>query len=405
MSPLLRTILVLAIGSSMSLWGCSVPPPPPATNPVVSPDGSGGTATVRYRLDPSIDRFIDVVRAKDFSAHIVGRGSFTIGAVSIDIDADAEMSGDDWLLSLGTGAAPTRSAYIDGRGFMGTKTGWAPASLGETEILAGAGVSLRTSVVLGDAEPDPGRATARQFGILTSFGIFPSDLVDGSIVASSPQMQEFVISVNADGIPLTGHYSLVFDGTRGGETIHVSGSVDYTFDRVGATVLHAPIAVSSEAGPGVTSPPVMAGPVWTTVDAGQGFTVEFPGPPTRTTVDRTDPATGTSGSELLLEFQSSSPQFSASSFSYSEGAPSREVFLTTVRTTDEAAVGGPVIGQVPLLGSRTAAEFIISGSNGLHRSRSILVGSSTITWTVSGSLRDIGSEEADRFLNSLTSPG
>jgi len=390
------------VGATVGVFACK----PSTESTAPRPSSSALASEASGRLPDVINKFIRVVRAEDFSAHIDGEGTFVIDTETTAISVHADMHGDDWMLSMDDGTGPIESGFVDGHGFLLDGQGWALTGQTETEALARVGVSFRNSVVLRDIGADASRAGARKLAILTWFGVYPASLQDGTITGISETKEELVVSVDSDGRPFGGRYTLEFAAKKAGRDIRVTGLIDYTFDRVGQVTIEPPVAVPPGVSPGVTLPPVMSSPAWTTEDAGLGTTLEFPGMPTRSTESRPDSATNTNVDVHLLTFQSAaSPKFSASVLRYESQPPNVTEFLAIVRTNDEGILGGPVIGEIELTGPGSGAEFIVNGAKGLFRSRSMLMGDVTITWSVGGSILDVGSTIADRFLDSATLAG
>jgi hypothetical protein len=136
--------------------------------------------------------------------------------------------------------------------------------------------------------------------------------------------------------------------------------------------------------------------------------LDFPGSPS-ISVESTDGAGSDVDVEVRkVEYQPPGvPIFAASSFRFPGGPaslPTLESFLSGVRTRDLAVVGGRIIGELTFPIGTVGRELVIEGDRGLYRSRTILYGDSTVTWTVGGSILDIGSAEADRFLDSIRLP-
>jgi hypothetical protein len=346
-----------------------------------------------------VERYLALVRDRQFSVRAVGMGTLTSDLFAVDVRYVVDMAGDNWSLTSTQDGQEMKAALVDGIAYSDLGSGWTVRPTVEAEAMARAGLSLRESIPLGNLSKHSADTGPYRMDVLARFAVLPPISLAEPMTGMTSRL---AISLDAHGVPSGAVHSLeVADGESGWV-----GTITYSFVDVGQVTVRAPTVGRPSDGVAASPPPVMADPIWTSVDMGEGIELEFPG---AAQFERHTGAFALTGEPIELTTATlpprKSPLFAASHFMLSPTTVSsldESRFLGDIRLQNASAVNGTVIGERDLRMGELAREFVVQAADTLYRSRTVLSEAHVVTWTVGGSILDVGSPEADRFLNSLS---
>jgi hypothetical protein len=424
--------LALALVAVMLVAGCgsgSSPASSPSgdsASPSIVPGASGGLASgLPPIVDPTpasptpgavIDAFLAGVRSPTMRFHVEAAGSYVVGSRMIHYVEQADANGADRSIRLDETidghAYPQVDIYVGGLLYArgGTTQAWKVDGSSGAAQFGASQLQLGHTLVLGDlGAVSVGGQPAYRLRVASGVDLFPPQLVDGTVAEPHNQQGRLEFTIDPNGVLLSAHETRSVEGTIDGAPDTASGTMDFQFSQFGSAP--SVVAPTLDAGTTVPTPQPSPSPLpatWTTPTPGdRGFTVSFPEAPTE--------SSGTSTSVIsggTVTIDTRVVAYPSGLHFYEEDAAFPAAFLATTSVPDVLAgsqrsglaqTGGQLVGSMEtMVAGQRALSYVIATQANIYRVNVFLVGNRLVVMSVVGSVQDVGSPAADRFLGSVT---